>query len=300
MTLNITTVSPWGVWQCTDARLVNPRTGNIEDDFSMKHLTLHCRDGHALISYSGIGSINGRHVSSWLREMLRGESRTLVETFTLIRDNATRWIGPHVQGRYQHVFNIGVFSEGSAWLVQIGNVWKDGAFAKKPRRVFESSVRRVDKGIEGSIGGVRSAIAQADLDRLWRVLSKSQNIRLADIHGLFASINRRASSRGVPYISPNCITSFMPPTGMPTNSILHGGERCDRYRDRQRRRDRNYVSADLRAARRAALPHLYYGIDLTEISQALMDLEGKPIETRNELLDGLMNEPNRRAVTPRE
>lgn len=298
MTLNITVVTPLGAWQCSDHRLSNPDTGAIEDDLSMKHLTLHCRDGHALISYSGIGSIRGRHVSDWLRETLRGESRSLIETLTLIRANATRWIGPHVEGRYPHLFNMGVYSEGAAWLVQIGNVWKDGAFSKRPTRIFESSVRRVDQGVSGAVGGTQNAVARADLGRLEQVVAKSQDIKRTDIHGLLAAVNRRAASRDSG-ISLSCVTSYMPPTGEPTEHVTHKGGTFDRYRAKHKHKLTKRPSAGSYPAQRAS-PILLFGIDLTVTSQVLMDAMQVPVDQRSELLKKLTEETGQRSVTPKK
>ena len=57
MTLTMTIVAPWGVWQCADHRLVWIEGGKAteREDVSVKHLAIRCPDGVALISYSGLG-----------------------------------------------------------------------------------------------------------------------------------------------------------------------------------------------------------------------------------------------------
>src|SRR6266567_527499 len=86
MTLNLTIVNPWGIWQCSDHRLTDTVTGKLVDDYSIKHVILRCPDGAALLAYAGAGRINSLDLSDWLREILRGESRTLDQTCIHIRN----------------------------------------------------------------------------------------------------------------------------------------------------------------------------------------------------------------------
>ena len=50
MTLNLTIVNPFGIWQGSDHRLTDPNTGVVVEDFSVKHVILRCRDGLALLA----------------------------------------------------------------------------------------------------------------------------------------------------------------------------------------------------------------------------------------------------------
>src|SRR4030042_2507452 len=125
MTLNITIVAPWGIWQCSDHRVSIIQCGKIvkKDDNSMKHIAVSCRDGTALISYAGLAEIEGLHISDLLRELLRGQSRSLDETLIFIREQATLTLAP-VASKYKeghHFFNIGAFLAGKPWGVIISN-----------------------------------------------------------------------------------------------------------------------------------------------------------------------------------
>jgi hypothetical protein len=62
MTLLITIVAPWGIWQCSDHRLTDV-TAKIRDDFAPKQVTIIAEDGIALLSYTGLGKIGGQYVS---------------------------------------------------------------------------------------------------------------------------------------------------------------------------------------------------------------------------------------------
>src|SRR5712691_6613249 len=122
MTLNLTIVNTWGIWQCSDHRLVDPATGELVDNYSIKHVILRCPDGAALLAYAGAGRIGSLDLSDWIRETLRGESRTLDQSFILIRENATRDLAPLLRARgIHHMFSIGVFLAGRPWVVQIRN-----------------------------------------------------------------------------------------------------------------------------------------------------------------------------------
>jgi hypothetical protein len=96
MTLVMTIVAPWGVWQCSDQRVAwavpNRRTGQLDikrvDDSSVKHIQFQCRDGTALLAYSGLAKVGTDDITDWLRRQLRGQSRTVDETLIRIREAA--------------------------------------------------------------------------------------------------------------------------------------------------------------------------------------------------------------------
>src|SRR4051794_4115793 len=96
MTLILTIVAPWGVWQSSDHRLTDVQPGGrivgARPNYSIKHVTIRCNDGGALVGYTGLGRVNGADVSDWLRRQLRGESRSLDETLILIRERADKYL----------------------------------------------------------------------------------------------------------------------------------------------------------------------------------------------------------------
>src|SRR5688572_18219821 len=102
MSLNLTIINHFGIWQCSDHRLVNTVTMRLEDDESIKQVQMRCRDGTATIAYVGIGRLGRVQIFDWIRETLRGESRTVDESLILLRENATRDLGPYLRGRRLH------------------------------------------------------------------------------------------------------------------------------------------------------------------------------------------------------
>jgi len=264
MTLNLVLVAPWGIWQSSDHRLIDPRTGELVDDYSIKHVSVSCADGTALITYTGIGSVKGIHISDWLRGVLRGKSRSLDDSFILIKELATRWISPISAGKYHLVFNVGAFLTGNAWLVQIGNHqlaadWR----SLPPTPEFHTSAKRIEHEPIAVISGARDAVHQKDTALLARVVRRRPK-KPTDFHGLLAGINRRASEHPQQgkWITPACVTAHMPPAGEPIETKMHGWESGE---------DRT-------------VPIVFRGIDLTDSSQLLSErLKATAAQTEAEL-----------------
>ena len=251
MTLNLMLVARWGIWQSSDHRLTDPRTGEPVDDYSMKHVSVSCPDGTALITYTGIGRAEDTHLSAWLRGVLRGKTRSLDDTFILIREQASRHISPIAAGKHHLVFNIGAFLAGSPWLVQIGNHqltanWR----GLPPTPEFHTSAKRIEHEPIAVVSGARDAVNQADLQLLARVVKRRPK-KPKDFHALLAGINRRASehSQFGKWITSACVTIYMPPAGEPIEAEMHGWESGE---------DRT-------------VPIVLRGIDLTDWSHLLSD-----------------------------
>src|SRR5271154_4540188 len=98
MTFTLTLINQHGVWQSSDLRLTDPRTGEVKDDYSTKHVGFRCTDGATLLTYAGVGSVNGVHISDWIRQFTRGESLTVDQTLIQIRERATEYLGDLLLG----------------------------------------------------------------------------------------------------------------------------------------------------------------------------------------------------------
>jgi hypothetical protein len=61
VSLNLTIINQHGMWQCSDHRLVNTTTWRVEDDDSVKQVTLRCQDGTAVIAYGRLDSLARIH-----------------------------------------------------------------------------------------------------------------------------------------------------------------------------------------------------------------------------------------------
>jgi hypothetical protein len=137
MTLNIAIVNQWGVWQCSDLRLTAWPGGVVIDDYSIKHVSVRATDGAALITYTGLGKVKGEHISGWLRRTIRGESRTVEETLSIIRDRATAQLGDvAAQAGIHHTFSVGAFLSGWPCAFLITNMDPADPLDRPPLKEF--------------------------------------------------------------------------------------------------------------------------------------------------------------------
>lgn len=225
MTLNLTLINWHGAWQCSDHR--DSIHGRNVDHAATRHIVLRCRDGAALIAYAGVGRKDEGEPSEWMTKILRGDDRTLDESLILLREAATRDLGPTAASAgIRHMFTVAAFFRGVPWLLQIRN-FQD--LASPPRGHFESSTRQVPEG-----GGAVSAYGQQlavslESRKLLEKVAHMRPRRTEDFHGLLYGINRRAAqapaSRGT--VSLACSTTFLTPDGERWESFSYddSGER---------------------------------------------------------------------------
>jgi hypothetical protein len=252
VTLNLTIINPWGIWQSSDLRLVDPATWKLVDDYSIKHVNFRCRDGDALLAYAGAGRVHEVDLSDWIRETLRGEIRTLNETFVALRENATRDLAPLLRPRgVLHMFSVGAFRNGQPWVAQIRNFAVEAGVPKAPALDrFETVTKVIDPPGQGFIFGDLKAVPAPDRAKLFALATRRPR-HPSDYRGLLAAINKRASATpsGRKTVSPHCVTSYLPPTGWPGEMGFH-------------ELDRPPVPL--------IVPTLLFGIDLTEMQRGFM------------------------------
>jgi len=225
MTLNLMLANRHGIWQSADSRTVDPDTRRLVDDYSPKQVTIKCRDGTAVIAYTGVGSIRGVNITDWIRQILRGQNRTVDESLILLRERATADIGPIVAGaKIPHVFSVGAFLGERPWFVQVRNYdfFPDSGKVGPPRARFDTFGGPV--GAEGAFMalGTPKAVLKADGDTLMRCRAVKPQIP-KQFCELLAAINRRASATpaGKIYVSPHCVTTYIPPTGTIKHEFHH-------------------------------------------------------------------------------
>lgn len=229
MTLNITCVAPWGIWQSSDHRisLANARGQflGVDDDATAKDLHLDCQDGVALITYCGLGRIGNRSIVDWARAKLRGEYRTVKESLELLTEKATRQLGrSSARSGHPLVFSIGAFVNRDAWFCHIHNVLTVGTLVPDPTGQFKIAATKIDRDpkVFMTPPGIDAAVSPEDrqmLERVHCVRAKRQE----DFQDLLAAVNLRASESSFgKTISPSCTTTFLPPGGEPLESKVHG------------------------------------------------------------------------------
>lgn len=251
MTLNITAFSKWGIWQVSDHRLTDPNTRKMIDDNSVKHVGLRCRDGFAILAYAGVGKVHGVEISDWIREILRGESRTLDGNLIYLREKSTEDLGPLLDRKTRHMFSIAAILGGKSWIVQIRNFdCNKSGILGPPKREFATVAQPVEVLPQVFVFGAPTISIQ-EMNRIKKAIEHKPD-RPENISNLLAKINEKASNhpRNGYLVSPSCLTTYMPPTGEPTSSKFHGREKGSKV---------------------IVVPLLLFGIDTTEIMRDLIN-----------------------------
>ncbi len=227
MTLNITVITPWGVWQSADNRVAD-KQGKLLDDYSIKNVGIRCPDGAVLMTYAGYGNVPGTKtaVSRWIREYIRGETRGLNQTLIAIREGATKWLNAtHVKDRIHHFFVAGGYLGGNPWAVIISNAEpRKDWLSLPPKGEFLTTAKKVQGESVVLVTGVgMRALGSEDFALLNRCAQRKPR-KPEDYHDLLADVNQKASKHQKyrKFISERCITVYMPPPGEPISAKLHG------------------------------------------------------------------------------
>jgi hypothetical protein len=175
VTLTMTIVAPWNVWQCSDYRVSyverrpNGRWKVIKrEDNSVKFVTLRCRDGVAMLTYSGLAMVGNEHISDWVGRQVRGYSRTVDGTLIRIREAATAELArPAKAGGVVHFFVVGAYLQRRPWAAVIANTTGPPAFPILDR--FETSALPADEPKVMIVGEGQNAISAEDRELLLRV-----------------------------------------------------------------------------------------------------------------------------------
>jgi len=285
MTLAITLVTESGVWASTDHRLTAHPTGTLITDGSVKQVVIRCPDGAALVSYTGLGRIGRIDISQWMREVLRGESRTVDETLIDLRDQATSRIGlPAQQLGIPHAFLAGAFVNGTPWAVEIKNWRPLGAFGGGIQSSFETSAIRISQPVLLGAGSGWAAVSEEDRQLLLTV-SRRRPRNPQEFMKLLASVNKRAAESRKPgsrSVSSSATVVYMPPSG---DSVQHQW----------------FGPKEEEHLAPAGFSHMLFGIDVGEMMGPL--LQNFDALRRGELseeeFDKLSEEAARKSVQPK-
>ncbi|WP_371599970.1 hypothetical protein [Streptomyces sp. NBC_00564] len=229
-------------------------------DSSVKHVIVRCSDGAALVSYTGLGRVGALDVSAWMREVLRGESRTVDETLIDLREQATARIGSQAKSlNVQHAFLAGAFLGGRPWAVAITNMGSPaGSSPGRIQSVFETTALPAGEPVVFAAGSGRDAMVQADRELLHQVSSRKPR-RPEEFMRLLGDVNRRAAESGHPgarLVSRSCSVVFMPPSGDDIRQEWYGPE-------------------EERSLAPAGFSHVLFGIDLGEMARPMIELSQK-------------------------
>lgn len=216
-------INSFAVWQCSDRRITVFERGKateILDNESIKHVSVVCTDGTALVAYSGLGYTLDRkqHVSEWVADSLVGEPYGLRDLLTRVREAATTDFGQALARHgVRHDFWIGGFqgtgedNDPKPWYAQISNHRPDTTVQPG----FEVRAMMATAPLVAG-GGQLKAVLPED----WRQIRQaiSSNPRPEDMCQLLAFANRRAAEGGRPgaaLVSRECVSAYL----LPKNNI---------------------------------------------------------------------------------
>jgi hypothetical protein len=203
-------VAPWGVWSCSDHRLIPFDRQGDPTDTSIKHITIRCADGEVLITYAGLGAIkDDLHLSEWLRRLLRNENWSLDQIIQRISYWSTKRYGPPLAAHNRpHSFLVGGFSHGHPRAVEITNIRRSDWSVRNHFTVEKLEVPELLISGKG-----QRAITSEDWTLLHKMTHRRPKRRKAYMRVL-AAVHRRAKLTGLSEsetISQGCITTSMPP-----------------------------------------------------------------------------------------
>jgi hypothetical protein len=280
-------VTPDGIWSSADHRLTSYPGGKLITDSSDKQLVAQCPDGSALVSYTGLGRVDGLDVSAWVREVLRGESRTVDEMLIDLREQATARIGRQAaRARVPHAFIFGAFLRGRPWAGEIRNVRSlEDLAAGRVQSEFETAAFEVTGRSLIRAGSGHLAIQPHDLALLEKIGPRRPR-RPEDFMRVLADVNRRAAESPRPAsktVSRACSVVFMPPSGHDVKREWFGPE-------------------EERHLAPPGFSHMLFGIDAGELMSTMfeqMALRKQGNLTEDEL-DKRYREGLNRAIQPKD
>jgi hypothetical protein len=190
-------------------------------DHSNKQISLRCKDGSALIAYTGIGRfrhprIGAVDIADWIRRFLRARNLGVQESVSRIVDCANTRLAAlaHAQGLVHH-FCIVAMIQGRMHVAEVSNVI-EGALSTR----FELRALEVEKDSPRVLlAGMVEAVTQQDRDLMLR-LSRRRPARAKDYSKVLADITRRAHSRSS-LVSASCTTTFTTVRGEPFSTEVH-------------------------------------------------------------------------------
>jgi len=280
MTLNLTIVNQWGIWQASDHRLTHPGSGRTLDESSVKHVQLNCVDGTALIVYCGAGRIGSVTISDWIVETLRGEQRTVDSSLVLLRENATKDIAPHMlHVGLPHMFSIGAFVRGQRWVAQIRNFPYKGGVQGPVSDSFVTIARNFsDQPGQGFWFGTPGLVSKSQESKLMSIARRKPR-HPEEFEKLLAKFIATAAktSVGRRTISASCVTSFITPDGSPGHSTFHGEK-------------------GVHGNKPMVIPSLLFGIDVTPMLRGVLS---NVLHMKNGAPTPPVESAGRAAVAPR-
>lgn len=217
MTLIVTVIKEDHIWQSSDNR-ISFSDGSMRDDESVKHVGIKCPDGTALLGWTGhAGLVDGTGMSEWVRAILRGETRTVLDSIELIRQKATQ----EIKNTRGVLFSIGTFINSLPSYYEITNFIEGKELSISDKFTIEEI--KVEKPNFYSRGSGKYHISSADKLLLSKVL-KNKPRKEIEYSDLLSVINERVSKKDKA-VSASCVVVDMPIGGEPINGKIYLGKK---------------------------------------------------------------------------
>lgn len=125
MTLNITLLTPFAIYQSADFRLTDPLAGSLVRDESAKTVVLQYMSWSGFVTYTGLGSCNRTNISDFVAEWLEGtHGFSMAEVAARIEDKGTHLLNRVRKpngSRFEHTFTLAGFENGFVRAFVISN-----------------------------------------------------------------------------------------------------------------------------------------------------------------------------------
>lgn len=225
MSLNITLAAPWGIHQCSDYRLTDPRSGKIvEDNAGSKQLDAQAFEWTAKISFTGIASFGGYQTRAWIARVF-GEVdsqvplNAIVDKLVASGNEALR----NLRHDHRHLtITIGAASNGHLQVFVISNSERpDGRLLTQAQNHLQLFVLTPKHPLL-LLAGMRRAVCRQDRRLLFSLLRNRRDPR--EIREILGDINERASKHPESHgsISEGCMVSSLQPDGASQGQNIGG------------------------------------------------------------------------------
>jgi len=210
MTLIISAVTSRGVWQLSDRRLIDPKTGDVVTDSATKVFRLELTDAKACIGYAGVGSVDHAEISEWLKRLFRGRSLDYRSARNLLAASATERLGPKVPEL--HEFSIAAVVSGQPRFEVVAvdrteQAWQGDATA--PGQFGSWSPQGRLRHLVYFSGSGRAGLNRADQRLVVRTV-KRKSLTATQLEDALVRLHRLAYQRLAPKtISYECICTHI-------------------------------------------------------------------------------------------
>lgn len=284
MTLIITAIKNETIWQSSDNRISIKRLGQkpvFRDDNSIKHVTIECPNGTALLAWTGLAELpdyKRTKTSDWISEILRGETRNLNTTLEQIRHKASEEIGDYAF----LLFSIAAFLDNKPYYYEITNGDGEKWQTKPLNKVFTLFTKEISKPEAHIGGGAMHHISRKDQDLLRRMLTVDG--KPEDFGNILAGVNKRTSVH-CDYchktVSSSCVTVYIQNMKEPVvrTTVTHLGES---------------------RIEKSLIPYVIRGVDTVEYMKGMMEVfQSFKNNISGDKLKKASEEVAKKAITPR-